>query len=195
MKRKTLYRSAVAIFISACLGAAEIGANPRAPNPESQFSRVAVAGLTIEPQPVDLSRPALSDDFAQILAEGATSQAERSLLRSRIAGSVVREKLRAQRLPRLVGAVRIPVSLPPDLHGLKAARQKGDLAIATVQLLDVDGRVLATGTAAVEWNDVRWLRGAKYRRSRPVREVLAAAVRKSVELAIERLASRGGTVS
>ena len=197
MKPRALHRSAVrpgivtlvVILVSLWLGSAAMGAHRRTAGPGSRFPALTVEGLTIEPQPVErLPRPALSDDFARILAEDATSQAERSLLNMQLTGSVVRKaETGAQRLPRLVGAVRIPVSLPPDLHGLKAARQKGDLATATVQLLDAEGRVLATGTAAVEWNDVRWLRGAKYRRSRPVYEVLAEAARKSVDLAIEQV--------
>lgn len=180
----------VAILLSACLGSADAGASLRMPKAESRFSTLAVAVLTIEPRPVDRSSgPALGDGFARFLAEGATTQAERSLVQSRIAASVVKETPGAQRLPRLVGAVRMPVSLPPGLHGLEAARHKGDLAVATVELLDAEGRVLATGTAAVEWNDVRWLRGARYRRSRPVNQVLGEAARKSVDLAIERLVS------
>lgn len=196
MNPKSLHGTAVrpglitllAIVIAACLSGTEAGAKPRVPQP--RFSTLAVAGLTIEPQTVDrLPRSAFSEDLALILAEDATSQAARSLLRSQIAASVVREKPGAQPLPRLAGVVLMPVSLPPGLHGLKAARHKGDLAIATVELLDAEGRVLATGTAAVAWNDVRWLRGARYRRVRPVYEVLAEAARKSVDLAIEQVAA------
>jgi hypothetical protein len=195
MTPKSLHGTAVrpglitllAIVIAACLSGTEAGAKPRVLQP--LFSTLAVAGLTIEPQTVDrFPKPALNEDSAQILAEGATRQAERSLLRFRIAASVVREKPGAQPLPRLAGVVRMPVSLPSGLHGLKAARQKGDLATATVEILDAEGRILATGTAAVAWNDVRWLRGGpRYRRSRPVYEVLAEAARKSVDLAVEHV--------
>ena len=129
-----------------------------------------------------------------MLADWATSEAEKSLLRRRVAASVQGTGAGGgEKQVRLSGEVIMPVSLPPNLKGLAASGSDGSLATATVRLVDQEGRTLGEGTASVDWNDVRWLRGAWYKRPRPVNQALSDAARKAVDLAVRHLGqSLGG---
>ncbi len=178
----------LAVLGSACVGSGH-GATRTGPRArEPQFPAVAVDRFTVVAQPVWRAQvPTAGEDLSWMLADWATSEAEKSLLSRRVAASVQRTVTRSgQKQARLSGEVIMPVSLPPNLKGLSAAGSDGSLATA-VRLVDEEGRTLGEGTASVDWDDVRWLRGTKYKRPRPVNEALSDAARKAVDLAIRQL--------
>ena len=179
----------LAVLGSACAGSGQgtTRAGPRAREP--RLPAVAVDRFTVVAQPLGRAQhPAAGQDLSWMLAESATSEAEKSLLQRRVAASIQRTVARnGEKQARLSGEVIMPVSLPPNLKGLSAAGSDGSLATATVRLVDQEGRTLGEGTASVDWNDVRWLRGARYRRPRPVNQALSDAARKAVDLAIRQL--------
>ena len=179
----------LAVLGSACagsgLGMTRAGLRTREP----RLPAVAVNRFTVVAQPVGRAQvPTAGQNLSWLLAESATSEAEKSLLSRRVASSVQRPAAGGgDKQPRLSGEVVMPVSLPPHLKGLAAAGLDGSLATASVRLVDEEGRTLGEGTASVDWDDVRWLRGAKYKRSRPVSEALADAARRAVDLAVRQL--------
>lgn len=196
---KSLFRTAVALLLTV-LGAGCAGSGqgvtrvgPRAREP--RFPAVAVDRFTVVAQPLGRAQlPAAGQDLSWMLAESATAEAEKSLLSRSVAASVQRTVARSgEKQARLSGEVIMPVSLPPHLKGLSAAGSDGSLATASVRLVDAEGRTLGEGTARVGWDDVRWLRGAKHKRPRPVNEALSDAARKAVDLAVRQLGqSLGG---
>ena len=196
---KSLFAKTVVLLLamvgSACVGSGQgvTRTGPRAREP--QFPAVAVDRFTVVAQPVGRAQgPTAGQDLSWMLAESATSEAEKSLLQRRVAASVQRTGAGGgEKQARLSGEVTMPVSLPPNLKGLAAAGSDGRLATATVRHVDEEGRTLGEGTASLDWNDVRWLSGAKHRRSRPVNQVLFDAARKAVDLAVRQLGqSLGG---
>ena len=171
----------LAALASACLGLTQAGtrAGPR-------LQAVGVDRFTVVAQPAGQATG--GENLSWMLAEWATAEAEKSLIQRRVAASVQRPPAGGgKKQPRLSGEVVMPVSLPPHLKGLSAAGSDGSLATASVRLVDEEGRPLAEGTASVDWDDVRWLKGAKHRRPRPVNEALAEAARKAVDLAVRQL--------
>src|SRR5262249_12425825 len=94
----------------------------------------------------------------------------------------------ASSAPVLVaGVVRLPVSLPPYMHGLRAQMRHGCFITATVVLQRADGTILAREETPLNWGDVRWAYGAKFRELRPLDQILEDFVRKVVDRAIKRL--------
>lgn len=166
-------------------------ATQAAPRREALYPKVLVGLFTIESQPLPggKDRP-MPEVFPTLLANEAAASAERSLVRGHLA-AIVEPKL--ARNPAageavITGTVRLPTSLPPGLHGLRADAQKGVLATATVKLVSAEGKVLQQAEATLSWWDARWLTGPpKSRRVRPVETVLVEAVREVVERAAERL--------
>jgi len=166
------------------------------------FERVALAPITIEPEPHPKTTGwhAAAEDL-QRLGREATARAERTLLQQGIARHVERVSAATPvSLPRVSGVVRLPVALPPEATGAQATFRRGDFAIATVELvLPTTSR---TERATLGWRDVRWLRGVRIRRARPLDTVLTDAVRKAVDHAVKRLrdvprctaATRSGSV-
>jgi len=165
---------------------AELGAAPQAP----PFAIVAVVPFVVEPLPFPgaPNRPD-QDQRVRRLAEEASARAARSLVCQQIAGSVERVPSRdAAAVQVLVaGTVRLPVSLPPDLHGLRAQMRHGPFVSATVVMQRADGTILAREEAPLNWGDIRWAYGAKFRRFRPLDDILDDFVRKVVDRAIKRL--------
>lgn len=145
-------------------------------------SNLKIADFTIEPQGAAV--PAGREMFVQLLASAATDQAARSLARK--GATIPAGQLTVK------GSVRMAVSLPPGVRGLAAARRKGSLATASVQLVDQSGNVVAAREASIAWSGVRWLAGARhgYRHSRSIEEVLLDGVRLSVDRAVEDLRDR-----
>jgi hypothetical protein len=143
-----------------------------------------IASFTIAPQPLEGSAiPTGRETFIQLLATAATDQAASSLVQQGVDVSAGQLTVR--------GSVRTMIALPPDVYGLAAARRKGSLATASVQLVDANGNVVAAREARIAWSDVRWLTGApRYRRGRPVEEVLLDGVRLSVKRALGQLSTR-----
>lgn len=185
---------AVAVLASACLGSIRGTTRTGAGVREPRFPEVAVARFAIVAQPAgrEQVRPD-GNGLSWILAESATAEAEAVLLESRIAAAVHRASAAGgERQPRLSGEIVMPVSLPPHLKGLAAAGSDGNLATASVRLVDAKGRTLGEGTASVHWNDVRWLTGAKHRRPRSANQALADAARKAANLAVLQMKARMG---
>ena len=164
--------------LSGCLSAGSV--HPRAGSTVFP-APLKIAGFTIESQPLEgCAVPTGRETFVRHLASAATDQAARSLVQKGVAVSTGQLTV--------MGSVRMVVSLPPSVHGLAAARRKGSLATASVQLVDESGDVVATREASIAWSDVRWLAGApRSRHSRPIEEVLLDGVRLSVDRAVEDL--------
>lgn len=177
--------AALALTLAACTAPKQ---PPREPAP---LPRLVLLPFTIEPQPLE-GLPSRSDAgaFAQILAEEATSAAEQALIEHHVASTVERAAPGAKNTGalRVTGVVRIPVSLPEDLTGLRADRQRGPFAVAVVHLLGPDGQAVKEADAILTWRDAQWLEGApRYRGNRPAATVLREAVREAVETAIDHL--------
>lgn len=156
-----------------CRASAPLGSNPS--------SKVTVLPFTIEPQALPGAPADPKDTLRTLLAAEAASSA----------GKALREDLLVTAgATAITGTVQIPVSLPPDVWGLRAHRQKGRLAAATVRLLGPDKKTIREAEASLSWGDVRWLEGPpRFRRHRSPEEVLRSAVSKVVERAVERLKS------
>jgi len=153
--------------------------------------KVRVARIILEPQSLEAATPRPDqDDVLRRLTDEAARQAERSLVRHHLAETA--ETMEGKG-PTLTGVVRLPVVLPRDVYGLNAASRKGSLATATLRISGADGTILKEGTASIDWDDVRWLRGARRRRNRTPDEVLSDAVRKVVDRAVTRLKRPAGT--
>lgn len=186
-------RAAIVLFVSvlasACLGSGGGTIRTGPPAREPRLPAVAVDRFSIVAQPAGHAQVQAGDeDLSWILAEWATSEAEKSVLQRQVATSVQRTAAGGgEGKPRLSGQVVMPVSLPPHLKGLSAAGSGGSLATASVRLVDGEGRTLGEGTASVDWDGVRWLTGARYRRPRPVNQALVDAARKAVDLAVRDL--------
>ena len=179
----------LAVLGSACAGSGQGMTRTGLRAREPRLPVVAVDRFTVVAQPVGRAQvPTAGQDLSWMLAESATSEAEKSLLQRRVAASIQRTVARnGEKQARLSGEVIMPVSLPPNLKGLSAAGSDGSLATATVRLVDQEGRTLGEGTSSVAWDEVRWLTGTKYRRPRPATEALADAARKAVDLAVRQL--------
>ena len=188
MKRNRFFLlsfAALALPLAACTTPRQ---TPREPAP---LPRLVLLPFTIEPQPVE-GAPSRSDSkgFAQILATEATSAAEQALIKHHVASSVERAAPGARDAGALqvTGVVRIPVTLPEDLRGLRADKQRGPLVVAVVHLQGSDGKAVQKGEAILTWRDAKWLEGApRSRRNRPAEAVLREAVREAVEIAVDHL--------
>lgn len=157
----------------------------------SLLGNVRVAPFEIVPRPLEGATENLNGEaLRKHLSEEATQQAIRTLLRHNMAevrgdasksGSATGDGL------SMTGSVRLPLSLPPGVIGLRASSRKGPFATAVVTLKRSDGSVLASEERTLRWKDVRWTRGGRVRRNRKVDDVLANSVRKSVDHAVRRL--------
>lgn len=189
MTRANRLHVAVLAAISLLLRAdrTAMGAGPRPP----AFAKVVVAPFVVQPQPFPgaLERPE-GGELERRLAEEAASRAARSLVRQRIASVAERVPSReaaAEGTVVVTDPVRLPLALPPDVRGLRAAFRPGIFAIAEVTMRRADGTFLAREQATLKWDEVRWTRGGKVRRARPLDDVLQDAVRKVVDRAVKRL--------
>lgn len=145
----------------------------------SPSSQVTVLPFTIEPQALPGAPADPKENLRSLLAGEASASAGEALRKN---------PSDAAGVTAVTGTVRIPVSLPPEVWGLRAHRQKGRLAAATVRLLGPDGKTIREAEASLSWGEVRWLTGPpKFRRNRPQEEVLRSAVAEVVERAVERL--------
>ena len=189
---KSICRTTMVLLLTvlslACFGSTQPATrSPRAPVP--RLTAVVVDRFSVVAQPLGRAQAqAGGEDLSWMLAGWATSEAEKSVLQRQVAASVQRANAGGgEKQPHLSGEVVMPVSLPPHLKGLSAAGSSGSLAVASVRLVDGEGRTIGEGTASVDWDGVRWLTGARYRRPRPVNNALVDAARKAVDLAIRDL--------
>jgi hypothetical protein len=189
---KSICRTTMVLLLSAlslaCLGSTQPATRSPA-EPVLRLTALVIDRFSVVAQPVGRAQvQAGGEDLSWTLAEWATREAEKSVLQRQVAASVQRANAGGgEKQPRLSGEVVIPVSLPSNLKGLSAAKSSGSLAVASVRLVDGEGRTLGQGTASVDWDGVRWLTGARYRRPRPVNNALVDAARKAVDLAIRDL--------
>ena len=154
------------------------------------FEKVALAPFTVVAQPFEGSPPrADQDTIVRRLAEEATARAGRDILRRRIAGTVERlsagSPLSTQVL--VAGTILLPVSLPRQVIGTRAAFRKGRFATVMISVTNADGRRLAQQEVVLGWDDVWWTRGARVRRNRALDEVLLDFVRRGVDDAFKQL--------
>lgn len=165
------------------------GETPSVGRTATLYERVVATRIRIESPSSGQATPTEGAEFLTRLMEEATARAERTLLRQHVAGAVVRlgESEERHNMPLLTGVVQLPVGLPQEQAGSSAFFRNGTLATATVTLCNPDGRVLASGSSYLAWKDVRWVRGARHRRARPVAQVLEDAVRKATDHAVKQL--------
>lgn len=156
-------------------------------------AEVVLLPFVIDPQPYP-GAPARPDevDLLRRLSEEATARAERTLLKQRLAGRVIRmaPSVSGAGVTVLSGVVRLPVSVPLRQTGARAAFRRGSFATASVQLRRPDG-TSSQQEITLDWQDSRWLQGARIRRARKVDDVLADFVRKAVDHAVKDLRTPG----
>jgi len=161
-----------------------LGCQASAPHGGSAVpTNIKVTPFLLEPQPLPDAPDNPSETFQTLLLAEASLGAEEALAHGglgEITGGAT-----------ITGTVQIPVSLPPDVKGIRAHRQKGRLAAATVKLLGPDGKSIREAEASLSWHEVRWLVGAPhFRRYRSPEEVLRDAAHKVVARAVERLGAK-----
>ena len=177
MNVKSLMRFALLAALALPVGCAHTAAT--APSRRAFQAEVPVTAFTIVPE----NLPGTSNDnrgegLRSLLAQEAAASAQEALHRAGL----------TQTAATVSGTVRMPVSLPPDVVGLRADRLKGPLAVATVRLLGPDGRTIREAEATLTWRQARWLEGApRFRRNRPPERVLREAAHEVVARAMERL--------
>lgn len=140
------------------------------------------SSIAIEAQPVE-GAPTRADTatITERLSQLATAQ---------VATSLGKTPLAARGL-RLIGTIRLPLSLPPRVVGLRAHDRKGIFVTAHFTLQGADGKSIAEQNVTLEWDDVRWTRGARpWKRNRALDEVLGDAAREAVNRGVWQLAKR-----
>lgn len=154
------------------------------------LGNVAVMSLTVESLPFrDSPERPDRDQVLRRLAEEATARAVRTLMKQHLADPVAQFASPAAASGALVltGTVRLPVSIPAGQRGGRAMFRGGRFASATVVLRRSDGTLVAEGQSHLNWDDVRWVRGARFPRTRTLDDVLVDAVRKATDHAVKRL--------
>ena len=146
-----------------------------------------VGKITVEAAHVGRADSEDREWFRALLEEQAAAAAGRTLLEENAAAAVRRSPSDAAEGLRLVGRVSVPIALPPDYRGSRAAFQKGHVATARVELLNGPGEV-ASAQSVVRWADVRWTTGsAKTRRVRNPDLALIDAAELAVRRAVREL--------
>lgn len=172
-----------AVFTVALAGCSAV----RPPAGEPLLATLEVDAVSVEGVPLEGASPAGRDWFRALLAEQASAAARRTAFEHRLAAVIGHSPGDVAESHRLAGHMALPVALPSDLRGSRAAFRKGDLATARVELLDARGRVVAAADSSVGWAEVRWTTGGpKMRRARDSDLALLDAA----ELAIERAAKQ-----
>ena len=162
--------------------AAPAMAGPRPQDPIYEI--IAVPEATVNAVPMDGSE--VDDEpqwLRQLLVGQATATGRRAAIERKLAGIV-------EVAPdgyRLQIEVSMPIALPSDVVGSKAAFRKGELVVARMQLLAEQGVPLVLAEATVRWRQVRWTTGYRVRRARPREAALLDAVELSVNRAMRRL--------
>jgi hypothetical protein len=200
----TLFKSIRFLSLTLVLGLTNYQGRPAEAKTKASatvvWPTVALVPFTVVPQDIEgaNARPD-QNALSQRLAEEATTRAERLLLMRHIGAKVERTtSIQNVTAPVFVtGSVSLPLSLPPGVIGWKARSRKGPFVTARAVLTDAAGRVLAQEEVTLDWNDVRWLRGARTKHNLPLEDVLLKFTRKSVDGAIEAMqqkihASQGG---
>ncbi len=166
-------------------------ANPTlsAKRPQSLWTQAIVVPILIEAEPIEGATPRADvEAVAKRLSESATGEAGRRLLKERIAVTVETTPPAAVVLS---GTIRLPLSLPPRVIGLRAHDRQGAFATAHFTLRDAGGKVITEETAMLKWDEVRWLRGGgHYRRNRALDEVLQDTARSATARAVKRLSQK-----
>lgn len=179
LKQARLTGFAKGILLAAPLLGSILSAHSQAP---VAGESIAAPSIAIESQPMEgaavrADEPAIKGR----LAETAANQAAITLKKSPLAARGL----------TLTGTIRLPLSLPPRVIGLRAHDRKGTFVTAQFVLRGADGKSVAEQNVALEWDDVRWLTGApKRRRNRPLNDVLEDAARKAVVRAVKQLAAK-----
>jgi len=178
------FRAVVMSLLTALIASCGAGAAREAKPPA--YETVTVVPFAVEPQALKGVEPRRDQERAvQRLAEAATRQAEKTLVRQRIAAAAERLSAGLPDGVRLAGVVEIPVSVPWKMRRSSARFREDRFVRATVTLLARDGTTLATGSGELRWKDVRWTWGRNY--SRSLDDVLAEFAVKAVERATQKL--------
>lgn len=175
-----------AVLLGTCMLLMSLGASGATPS-KPRFQSVAVLPIIIS----EADQPAHPTELGQRLAEAGSARAVQALMRRRVAAGVRRiaaaAECRAELDLLFIAEVTLPASLPQDEAGARAMFRKGKFATAVVRLERPDGKREAEASAALDWDDVRWLQGVRIRRARPSADVLHDAVRKVIDRAVVRL--------
>jgi hypothetical protein len=127
------------------------------------------------------------------LADEATARAIRTL-RDHKKANVTEGPSEGETSPdaplTLSGTVSLPLFVPPRLRGFDAGLRRAPFATAAVTLTRPDGTTVGSEEATLRWKDVRWLRGARRKRNRPIEDILQDFTRKSVDHSVRRLERR-----
>lgn len=171
------------------LGLAVVGcAAHRPPSGEPLLAAVEVQAVTVEAIAVEGASPAGREWFRGLVAAQASAAAQRAALEHRLAGIIEAAPAGRAESHRLVGRVSVPVALPSELRGSRAAFTEGELATARVELRDGQGALVAAADSRVEWGEVRWTTGGpKTRRAKNPDLALLEAAELAVECAVQRL--------
>lgn len=145
----------------------------------------APVGISIEAQPI----------------EGATARADTAAITKRLSEAAIAQAAKSLDKPpfasrglRLSGVIRLPLSLPPRVIGLRAHDRKGNFVTANFTLHGADGKSLAEQSVTLKWDDVRWTQGARpWKRNRALDEVLEEATRKAVARAAWQISRQRGS--
>ena len=174
---------------AAIVGLAVVGcATYRSPSGEPLLAALAVEGLTVEAIAMEGASPAEREWFEALIQTRASAAAQRAALEHRLAAIVEAAPAARPEIHRLVGRVSLPMALPSELRGSRAAFTEGDLATARVELRDGRGELVAAADSRVEWGEVRWTTGGpKTRRAKDPNLALLDAAELAVERAVQRL--------
>ena len=175
--------------IAIVVGLAVAGcATYRPPSGEPLLAALEVEGVIVEPIAMEGASTAGREWFESLIETRASATAQRAALEHRLAAIVEAAPAARPESHRLGGSVSLPVALPSDLRGSRAAFTEGDLATARVELRDGRGELVAAADSRVEWVDVRWTTGGhKTRRAKDPNVALLDAAELAVERAVKRL--------
>lgn len=157
------------------------------------FQKVLLVPITVEPLPFEGVPPQRWEgETARKLSDEATKQADRILLRSNLAATVVRGASAPEAgegsapIPVVSGTLRLPVSLPATVRGWDASRRKGRFASMTIVVTDPrTGRIIASGSGLCEWRDAWWIRTKHHGyHVVPLESVLLDFARKAAERSV-----------
>lgn len=155
---------------------------------EPLLAALEVGELAVEATTVAGASPAEREWFRALVAAQVSAAAQRTALEHRLTAIIETTPAGRAGSHRLVGRVSVPVALPSELRGSRAAFTEGELSTARIELRDGRGELVAAADSRVEWGEVRWTTGGpKTRRAKDPDLALLDAVELAVKRALEHL--------
>lgn len=182
--RKRPWSAALGIVSAlSTVGCTTLASPPREP----ALDGLVVTDLAVIPMVLEGAEADGRAWFRDLLSQQASATARRTALEWQLARSLNSQAGSTQAL-HLKGHVSIPVALPPEYRGSRAAFQEGHLAVAQLVLIDHGEAIVATTEVNVRWDQVRWTTGShKTRKARRPEASLIDAVELAVERAVRQL--------